>query len=143
MEGFLGFEQNVAMFQVKVRLNRGEIHPYYLGRGGRAPSLRIIPWHLLCNRKGGGGRHVQFLSQGSRNVPVGMIQCVYMAVVCGKIGEDVDTDLHTLGNPGERSVGVYLPSCSVPLFLPAGLSCCLFNISNRPRCYNSRLIHPF
>ena len=55
------------------------------------------------------------LSQGSQNVPVGMIQCFDIFVFFGKLG-DVDTDIHILGEPGERSVGVDICRAVLSLF---------------------------
>ena len=37
---------------------------------GRAPSLRVLPWHLPYNR----GKSTENLSQGSRRVPAGTVK---------------------------------------------------------------------
>ena len=68
LEGFLGFETRMVMFEVKVILITAKFSRLTWQSARHAPSLLVIPWHLPYNW---GKNREKKLSQGSCKVPVG------------------------------------------------------------------------
>ena len=48
-KAFLGFEPTMVMFTVNAILNAVKFIGLRVNSAGRAPSLRVIPWHLPYN----------------------------------------------------------------------------------------------